>query len=84
MKVKLVNKIIVSGIEINHNTLFENIKDDKILCTAYELLQNNAYPIHCKNELLKITMLDEIDIIVSNHKKWDKEKRDNPEWFNVL
>ena len=83
MSVSLIIKIFIGRIEINHKTSFDDVKDDDVLFKAYELLQNNAYPRYAKEELLKITT-DNINIIVSNHMKWNKEKRDNPEWFNVL
>ncbi len=87
-KIKIIKELYINGFKINSKTTFKDIENESSewtpLWRAWELYQNNAYPAHFGKELERYEGKQDLKLIISNHKRWDKEKREHPEWFNVL
>ena len=86
-KQKIMREVIINGFVINYKTTFRDIEKESRewspVWRAWELYQNNAYPAYFKKELERYEGKQDLLLIVSNHKKWDKDKRDHPESFNI-
>lgn len=85
MKLRPINKVIVNGYTIDRKTTWEDIEkiEPKFgkLSKAFDLYMNAAYPRYFKSELENYEGKHDVVIYPSNHKKYKKERLENPEWW---
>jgi len=84
-KIKIIKEVVVNGFKINNRTKFEDVESEgnglTVLEKAWMLRQDNAYPRYFKKQIKEYFGNQQIEITVSNHKKYKKEREENPEWF---
>ena len=80
MRIKPIKKLIVNGTPINEKTDWEKL--GKAECYAFDLFLVSAYPTYLKTEVENRYGKQNFTIVPSNHKKYQKQRKENPEYFD--